>query len=180
MSSTGAEAQLCSQPAGCDITDLASRKAFKSADAEEEATDATYNRGAFDSEHLEKFLQAVAAVGDTRLVPMRPVTPFTASTGESAELLEEEEDEELTPSTALHRDVVSVICPTLLINLNATNKEFTEQFKKMLIFSSISRTTFLAGKRNVCLPVVTIRDWRSHNKFKTQQRWSSGERTSDD
>lgn len=145
MSSTGAEAQLCSQPAGCDITDLASRKAFKSADAEEEATDATYNRGAFDSEHLEKFLQAVAAVGDTRLVPVRPVTPFTASTGESAELLDEEVDEELTPSTALHRDVVSarerqrltVKVSLCRIEINLSN--FTYQLKcyKQRIYRTI-------------------------------------------
>lgn len=57
-------------------------------------------------DHHVKSLQTVAAVEDTRLIPVRPITPFTATRG-SDEFIEER-DEHLFLSTAPHQDPVSV------------------------------------------------------------------------
>lgn len=64
------------------------------------------NPGTLGSDPHTKSLQAAAVVGDTRLIPLRPVTPFTA-TRSSNEFIEEG-DENVSLSTDPCQDLVSV------------------------------------------------------------------------
>lgn len=56
--------------------------------------------------HTKKSFQAAAPVEDTRLIPARPITPFTSI--RASDEFTEEGDGNLSLSTALHQDLVSV------------------------------------------------------------------------